>query len=169
MLPVCILNFTCNCKFQAPPRRNSSSLSLESSPKTNLELSLHRWTTPYAITILSLPDITMHCNRRTAAIPFHRWLSKSLRVKESGKITHTVSEGTRDQSMFTYSQFLTPIASPQEGPAIIHSRHGEPPQLYLVNSGNTSHLFIAISCSVNSILCQEILQTKVGWSQSLWA
>ena len=168
VFPVCILNYTCNCKFQAPPRYNSSSISLESSSKTNLKLSSHRWTTPYALTILSLPDITTHCNMRTAVISFHRWLSKSLRVKESSKIIHTVSEGTRDWSMFVYSQFLAPITSPQEGPEIIHSHHGEPPQLYLVNSDNTSHLFIATSCSVNSILCQEILQTKVGWSQSLW-
>ena len=166
MFPVCILNYTCNCKFQAPPRHNSSSISLESSSKTNFKLNLHKWTTPYIITILSLPDITIHCNTKTAVIPFHRWLSKNMRVKESRKITHTVSEATRDRSTFVYSQFLAPITSPQECPAIIHSHRGEPPQLYLVNSDSTSHLFIATSCSVNSILCQKILQTKVGWSQS---
>ena len=79
---------------------------------------------PYALTILSFPDITIQWNRRTAVIPFHRWLSKSLRVKEFSKITHTVSEGTRDRSMLVYSQFLAPITSPQEGPAITHSHHG---------------------------------------------
>ena len=124
MFPVCILNYPCHCKFQAPPRHNSSSISLESSSKTNFKLSSHRWTTPYALTILSFPDITIHWNRRTAVIPFHRWLSKSLRVKESSKITHSVSEGTRDPSMLVYSHFLAPITSPQEGPAITHSHHG---------------------------------------------
>ena len=155
MFSVCILNYTCNCKFQAPPRHNSSSVSLESSSKTNLKLSSHRWATPYALTILSLPDTTTNCNMRTAVIPFHRWLSKSLRVKESSKITHRVSEGTRDWPMFVCSQFLAPITSPQEGPEIIHSRHGEPPQLCLVNSDDTGCLFIATACSVNSILCQD--------------
>ena len=130
MFPVCILNYTCNCKFQAPPRHNSSSISLESSSKTNFKLILHKWTTPYIITILSLPDITIHCNMRTAVIPFHRWLSKNMRVKESSKITHTVSEATRDRSTFVYSQFLAPITSPQECPAIIHSHHGEPPVVF---------------------------------------
>ena len=127
---MCILNYTCNCKFQAPPRHNSSSVSLESSSKTNLKLSSHRWATPYALTILSLPDTTTNCNMRTAVIPFHRWLSKSLRVKESSKITHRVSEGTRDWPVFVCSQFLAPMTSPQEGPEIIHSHHGEPPVVF---------------------------------------